>query len=242
MLRHLFCLLPLFALCKYATAQNAVKDSTVKMAAAAAVETYYQSLKDAAPLYNGSEYIEYTTGNWNGHPFFNTPIFVTGVVEFDNMPFKNIPILYDLVKDQLVILHYNKTYKMKPAAGKVNSFTIDQHYFIYLSSNTAGNQLKEGFYEQLCAGKAAFLAKRQKKVLEDIEYGEIVHKVRSRTDYYLLQNGTYLPVKNLRSLLHILKPQKKQIQQYLKQNHIKYKENPELAMTTAASYYNKLNN
>jgi hypothetical protein len=55
-----------------------------------------------------------------------------------------------------------------------------------------------------------------------------------------MKKDVYYTFKNERSLLKILNDKKKEIQQYLKKNGIRYKDDPERSMIMAVEYYNRL--
>jgi hypothetical protein len=55
-----------------------------------------------------------------------------------------------------------------------------------------------------------------------------------------MKKDVYYKFKNERSLLKILNDKKKEIQQYLKKNRVRYKDDPERSMIMAIEYYNRL--
>jgi len=61
-------------------------------------------------------------------------------------------------------------------------------------------------------------------------------------DYYVRKNNTYYSFSGQGSLLDVLKDKKKEIQQYIKANQIKFRQDPEEAMVKIASYYDHLTN
>ena len=61
-------------------------------------------------------------------------------------------------------------------------------------------------------------------------------------DYYIRKNNTYYSVSSQGSMLTILKDKKKELQQYIRANQIKFRKDPEEAMVKIASYYDHLTN
>ena len=238
--KRLFYILLICILSQNVTAQNA-DDTTLHESALNAIGVYYQSLGQESPLYNGSEYIEYAYTLQEGHPFFQVVNFINGNINLDGMLFHDVPMLYDIVKDQLIIQDFQKVYKINLPADKIREFFLLGHLFVRLTSDSS-EQVKTGFYDQLYKGKIALFAKREKRVLEKYSNIQISKVVISQNVYYIKKDGVYYTIKNKSSLFSVLKNKKKEVQQYLKANDIKFKREPERAMIMAVKYYDQLTN
>jgi hypothetical protein len=236
--KRFFYILLICGLSQHVTAQNA-DDTTLHENALNAIGVYYQNLGEESPLYNGSEYIEYAYTLQEGHPFFQVVNFINGNVNVDGMIFHDVPMLYDIVKDQLIIKDFQKVYKINLPADRVQQFFLLGHLFVRIN---ASDQVKTGFYDQLYKGKIALFAKREKKILEKYSNIQISKVVISQNVYYIKKDGVYYTIKNKSSLFSALKSKKKDVQQYLKANHIKFKREPERAMIMAVKYYDQLTN
>jgi len=238
--KQFFYSLLICCLSQHTTAQNA-GDTTLRENALNAIGIYYGNLGEESPLYNGSEYIEYAYTLQEGHPFFQTTNFVNGNINLDGMIFRDVPMLYDIVKDQLIILDFQKVYKINLPADKIQQFFLLDHLFIRLVRDSSA-QIKTGFYDQLHNGKIALFAKREKRVMEKYSNIQISKVVISQDNYYVRKNGIYYGVRNKSSLLSVLKNKRKDVQQYWKSNHIKFKREPERAMIMAVRYYDQITN
>jgi hypothetical protein len=225
---------------QHVTAQNA-DDTTLHENALNAINVYYENLGEESPLYNGSEYIEYAYTLQEGHPFFQIANFVNGNINLDGMIFHDVPMLYDIFKDQLIIQDFQRVYKINLPADRVQQFFLLGHLFVRLT-HTASDPIKTGFYDQLYKGKIALFAKREKRILEKYSNIQISKVVISQDIYYIKKEGVYYAIKNKSSLLAVLKSKKKEVQQYLKTNKIKFKREPERAMIMAVRYYDQLTN
>jgi len=238
--KRLFYILFICVFSRHATAQNA-DDTTLRENALNAINAYYQNLGEESPLYNGSEYLEYAYTLQEGHPFFQLATFVNGNINLEGMIFHDVPMLYDIVKDQVIIQDFHRVYKINLPADKVQQFFLLDHLFVRLTRDSSG-QIKTGFYDQLYNGKIALFAKREKKILEKYSNVQISKVIISENIYYIKKDGVYHTVKNKSSLLTVLKNKKKDVQQYLKTNNIKFKREPERAMIMAVKYYDQLTN
>jgi hypothetical protein len=238
--KRFFHILLICILSQHVTAQNA-DDTTLHKNALNAIGLYYENLGEESPLYNGSEYIEYAYTLQEGHPFFQVANFINGNVNLDGMIFHDVPMLYDIVKDQLIILDIQKVYKINLPADRIQQFFLLDHLFVRITPN-ASDQVKTGFYDQLYKGKIALFAKREKRILEKYSNIQISNVVISQNIYYIKREGVYYTIKNKSSLLAVLKSKKKEVQQYLKANNIKFKREPERTMIMAVKYYDQLTN
>src|SRR6185295_7926393 len=109
--KRLFYILFICVFSQHATAQNA-DDTTLRENALNAINAYYQNLGEESPLYNGSEYLEYAYTLQEGHPFFQLATFVNGNINLEGMIFHDVPMLYDIVKDQVIIQDFHRVYKI----------------------------------------------------------------------------------------------------------------------------------
>ena len=131
-------------------------------------------------------------------------------------------------------------------SNRVHDFSFDNHYFLRIEANRVNNEgatLITGFYEQLYGGKIWILAKRRKSMqTSSNNVTALETNFIESNDFYLKKGNTYYPIGSKSSVLKVLKDKKKEIQQYLRQNSIKYSDNPEDAMVKMASYYDHLTN
>lgn len=234
---RLFYFLVVLAISQSAFAQL----STDSSESTVAVNLYYKSLGNQSPLYNGSEYIETDTILREGHVFFGVNNFEIGTIQFDGMLFRGVPILYDIVRDQVITLHYSQYYKLNLPAEKIDYFSLPGHLFVYLPPDSL-NKIRPGFYEKLYDGKTQLLAKRIKKIKEEHSNEDIYDIIVQSTNLYIKKDGVYHIINDKRMLLDVLKNKKKELQQYLKKNNIKFKHNREPAIIRTLEYYDRVTN
>ena len=232
-----------FLLLTYIFSQDAksqvARDSAYDGSTEKIIDLYYMALGEQAPIYNGNEYIEYAFTLQEGHPFFKSSVFTNADIYFDGMLFLGVPMVYDLIKDQVVIRDFHNIYKINLPASKIQQFILSDHVFVRIVHNNF-NEINTGFYEQLYKGKVGLFAKREKAIIEKHGSQQIDNVVVSTNSYYVMKKDIYYKFKNERSLLKILNDKKKEIQQYLKKNGIRYKDDPERSMIMAVEYYNRL--
>ncbi len=231
--RLVFLLIILFFSC-YGKAQP-IEDSVTDRKLANVLRFYVSTLGDQSPLYNGKEYIDYSYTLHEGHPFFESRDFLKGEIHFENMIFHDVPMLYDLVKKQLITYDIRNIYKVVLPNNKIRQFTIAGHTFVRIEHDN----ISTGFYDQLYKGKINLYAMREKRIIEQRDTYRIDNVIDSHTTYYIFKEGTYYSFKNKRGLLDILKGKRNEIEDYLQKNNMRFKDDPEAAMIKAVEYYNK---
>lgn len=214
-------------------AQPVPVDSTNPIPGARAA-IFYQSYVGAdAPIYNGIAYQPNYRG-LQGSPYFQTDNLTDGSLIYENLTYNHIPLLYNLVYDQLVISDPSGQLLIPPA-DKLQQFTFAGHHFIRITLIN-----KPGYYEVLGSGYTTLLAKHIKKIEEKIEYNELHHYISTHDEYYIYKQDQYHPVASGNSLLTLLADKKKELDQFRRSRRIRFKKNPESAMLQIIDYYNQL--
>ncbi len=212
-------------------AQQAPNDSA---AIAKAVSLYHDHIGDEAAIYNGRAYQPHDGNLQGGDPYFNAPLSVIGSLTFDSLDYAGIPLLFDLVRNQLIITD-PKGQLLSLYGDKVQRFNIGHHHFFRL--NIEGTP---DFYELLRAGQVSFLAHRSKKIEEKIESDVALHHFITIHDSYFLNiNGQYHPFYSEKSLLQLLDDKKKPICQFMRSQNINYNDDPERAIIKIIDFYNQ---
>lgn len=201
-------------------------DTTATHAAAnQAILDYQLFIGGQAMIYNGTEYISYPP--FTGNAWFADQGIGEGTIVYDGIPYQHLSMLYDIIRDQVVISNADGNL-IALAGDKISSFALAGHHFIHTSS---------GFYELLCPGDLAILAKRSKIIEESINGLDLHRTVTEKDRYFALKGGVFYSLGNLSSLLTLLKDKKKEIARFLRENNIR-KNDKEKAMIAAAGFYN----
>jgi hypothetical protein len=223
-----------------AQAQQIVGDTTfVSVSIRKAIDQYNKKLDGQQFYFNGGAYVEpQRTGET--HPFFETDEWQHGSIVFDHEPYENLLLLYDVMSDKLVTetIHGNL---MALNSEKINSFTINNHHFVFLKSNETKKGLpRAGFYEVLYDGAAKVFALHTKSRQEEVEITDYRIRFDEKHRYYILKSGKYYPVKNKRSVLKVFAEQRHSLKSLMKKNGVDFNENREQAIASIARLYDSL--
>ncbi len=226
-------------LCSTSIAQRILSTSS-EPAFKNAVAFYNNSFGPDLHLFSGKEYLDYNFRFSQGHPYFQTTTFSKGTITYQGSTYEEVPMLYNLETDNVIILNHSGTAKIQLIKEKVSSFSLSGHSFINICNDSLLSQgLRYGFYDILATGKTTLLARRTKNI--QIVAQDIVEiKVLAKDYFYLQNNNIYSVIRSKKGLLNLLSDRKKEIRQFVKQNNIDYRENPENAIVRIVEYYNQI--
>jgi hypothetical protein len=203
-------------------------------------DVYNPFIEKQSRLYNGIEHAGYPF-KIKGHAYFIQKELQTGTVVYDELEFANVRMLYDLQKDQVIVLHHNGFTKLGLVSEKVKAFSLFDHHFVRLIADSLSHSpLLTGFYDEVYKGRLNVFIKRGKFVEETIK-DELEREFIQFNLYFIQKEDVYYQVKNYKGLLFLLKDRSKEIKQYLRKNRIKYRKGPENAIVKAVTYYDSLN-
>jgi len=222
-------------------AQDIIQDSSSEvLAVSRSVNYYYKVIGENAHLYNGSEYIQ-TDSRIKGDPFFGSKEQQPGAIFYDGTLYSPVPVLYDILKDELVIDRYNAHFKIVLIKEKTDYFSFGGHKFIRVDPKADEESPEAGYYDLLFDGKVRVLARYKKKIVESIYLAEGSSFVQENA--YFLQRGTqYYPVKTKKAALAVFKDKRGEVSRYLRKSGIKFKDDPQNAMVSMAKYYDQIKN
>lgn len=212
--------------------------------------TYTLALYDSAAvesqhLYNGQQYYVYDSQS-EEHPFFLSREWVTGSVFYDGQLFDSIPLLYDIVKDQLVVRYTKSFGNVSLQSEKVGHFHLSGgelagHNFIRLEAGQgAGVGMRTGFYDLIYDGPSNVLSRRTKTRQQTLSDTKVIIGFPYKEMFYLYAQGEYHAVATKKTVLSYLADQKRPLNKYLKDQKIKFRKNKEAAILALASHYDQL--
>ncbi len=233
MVKYFFILLPLIFFKATLFAQTLPRDTAfVSYARENTKNVYTQIMKEQAQLYNGGDYLDYNPQK-DEHPYFISEDWITGSIQYNNERYSNVSLLYNIYTDQ-VITEQPSSIMIQLIRDKVQSFSIDGHQFIMIKET----DLPTGFYDQLSDGKVKFFAKRIKEFHETISSSEIQRDFTEKSKYYICKDGHYYLVKGKKSVLNVLGDRKRELNQFIHQNHLRFRKNREVTIIKLIEFYN----
>ncbi len=220
-------------------AQPAGKDSLATRAAYYnALQVYHKYLTPETGLYRGSEYVQYAYSLKEGHPYFDDGHMQKGAVLYNGILYENIPLLYDLVKEQVVIDDSYNNYTIFLINGQVDYFTIKAHLFIYFRDTLNPSAPRRGFYEQLYQDRIALYKKEKKVIQEDLSSGKLERNIEASASYYLKKGTAWYAVNNKKSLLAALDDRRREAKKFIRKNGLNVRRDKENTLLKVTAWYN----
>lgn len=238
MLKQAAFILFLVALFVPGKAQYSIADTTSKAIVSHAGDIYNRFNEKQSRLYNGILHIGYAF-KIIGYAYWQKDM-QKGTIVYDELEFTDVPMLYDVYKDQVVIQHSNHFNMLGLISEKVKEFTLANHHFIRLQADSLSRSpIITGFYDELYKGQLTVLVKRV-KIIEETVKDEVERRFIGQDLFFIKKDEIYHAIKNYKTLLLVLNDKAKEVKQYLRRNRIKFKKDRENAIAKAAAYYDSL--
>jgi hypothetical protein len=204
------------------------------------VKLYYTAIGENAHIYNGFEYMT-PDRNIKGTPYFLSDGPSPSNLSYEDSYYKDFPVIYDMVRDLVVINRLGENFRISLISDKLVSFSLRKHDFIRVSQDsTKGVDLATGFYDRVYAGKSTVLVKRKKHLQETLIYSVASYEYIEEDFYFVKFGGKYVEVKNKASVLKLFNAKKSEIKSYLRKNKLRFKSDFEKTLTAASAYYDQL--
>jgi hypothetical protein len=201
-------------------------------------------------LYNGPQNAGYNHLSV-GNPYFMADVVQTGSVFYDGILYNEVPMLYDLEQDNIVIVRYNKEnseqqyrnmMRIDLIRNRVGWFALPGHEFVRLEADSNSRNMNDGFYDRVYDGKIKVFIKHIKKYVEEIKGRELERRHDTYTYYYVQKSGIYYSIKKKKSFLQLFKDKKKELTAFTRKNKLRFKKNEETFITEVSRYYDQLIN
>lgn len=235
-----FCLVSILFFTKSINAQSVQADSISEMQLQQAIKMYDHFSRDNAPVYNGPQYI-FLVYKKEGDPYFESGDFSDGWVNYNGRKYDSLKMIYDVARNQVVVLAPDKISAIALHNEFVDSFSLRNHVFIKLEKDYKQNLNNAGFYDLLYNGKIRVLARRLKEIDENIQGNDIVHIFYVKDHYYIFKDGLYYLVGNKKDLFRLFHDQLHDVKKFIRKHHLKFKRKSfEEPMLQVAEYYDHL--
>jgi len=204
------------------------------------INTFHQLTADQSGLYNGPEYPGYDFRFKKGSPFFYTDHFTPVDIIYDGILYRDVPMLYDNLKDILVL--EDSLYPVQLHSRRIDEFTIAAHHFVRPQKSDINNSIFDNqFYELLSNGKISVLKKQVKIITQDISVSEgIERSIAESENYYLKKNNVFYLIRDQNDLIAVFHDKEKEIRDFLKKNRLKFKKDRENTLLQTATYYEQI--
>lgn len=206
------------------------------------VEDYLKQAGYHAEIYNGKVEKIYNTGIYKNLPYYRSADFTEAAVTYRGNYFPNQKARIDLYREQLIIVPPGKQYPIAVGFANTEKIEIYGKTFIGLTPPKE-SKLVSGYYIRLLKGREMqLLCKERYTPQKSLQQDRVVYYFDHEKRYYLKYNNRYHPVKNKGSFSKIFPQYKKQINKFLKEHKLDFKQNPDESLTALTGYCEELIN
>jgi hypothetical protein len=243
-IKSTFSLLLLTLLSQQALSQATVAGSGLTLSVGLLEQQYANAFYGHPALYNGPEYINYALLYFKrtGHQFFLFTEPQSGSVHYNDHLFTGPKLLYDVVRDQVVLKNATSPLSLSLVNQNVQYFFIGTHHFVRLVADSlTGGLPSTGFYEVLVDSPVQLLAKRSKRMQKSVDQKHVNVEFISTDKLFVRKAGVYHEVRKKSSVTRLFADHSKLIQQYIQNNRLKFrKKSREEDIVQVTRYYNGL--
>jgi hypothetical protein len=195
-------------------------------------------IKEQEPIFSGAEY-RFFPPTAGGIIYFKSDTLTHGDVTYFNRYYKNIPLIYDQLTDELATVNIDGSALIRLFSPKVMSFRVYGSSFIFIPDSAGAITGK--FWEVIFdSGVKVF-----KKEIKTIEVKVVDHKmarvVRTQIKYKMLLLNTDYDVSDKDKLLEALSDKKTAIRAFMKKNRRRFRKNGfETMIRETTNYYKEI--
>ncbi len=203
------------------------------------IQLYDNYMGAQSAIFNGPDYLPLNFKK-EGIPFFEVDSMATGWVGYEGRIYEPMHIQYDVARNHVVILNYDKRGRIILNNELVDSFQLLNHRFLRLQANSAQNLGTTGFYDLLYNGKTKVLASRKKAFREVIKDNEVIRVFVKQDRHFVFKGDKYYLVNNKKDVFRLFDDKKHEIKAAMRQQKIKFRRsNFEEALLMAAKIYDQ---
>lgn len=220
----------------YLLGQNVKTDSSfIADAKKNVIASYNNAISAQSHLYNGSAYTEYISQN-DEHPYFIDE-WIDGSLTYDEEFHDDVPLIYDIQSDRLVVDNQYSVKKVMLVFEKVSDFIIRDHHFVLLKNTP----LPVGYYERAYDGPSKVYVRHRKTLQSKAVDYSIINLYEEKKFYYIYKNGTFYPVRGKGSVLKLLEDKKKDLKKFIRDNNLQFGNDKARDISRLVQYYDQLN-
>jgi hypothetical protein len=195
-----------------------------------------------AYLYNGTEYIPHSP-RINGTAYFPNKDYQTGYVNYSGVNYQNISLRYDVVRDELITPYFGDNTEISLLPAFVSNFSFGNMKFVYLNVDTTiGLKAPSGYFQEVIKDAVSFYVKRKKIIKETTSVRDITSDFMTSDDFYISKGNVFSKVSGKSDVLRVFKDKRKELNNFLKDEGLSFRDNPELAIEKMVIQYNALTN
>jgi hypothetical protein len=177
-----------------------------------------------------------------GDEYLFTNEWLDGSVNINDITFKNLPLRYDILNDELITL-FNRNTIIQLNKELIKGFTISRENksLIFENFGTGHSNPILGFGQVLYKGKICLILK-ERKLIQELAVQNRYDQFYEVNTLYILKDGIFHKINGKKDMLNVLSDKEAQIKNYLRENKIKIRRKDPDSFLPVIVYYDNLKN
>lgn len=188
------------------------------------LDLYKKSVPITPEVFNGGQYVEYPNF-FLGHAFFQSNAYTYTDIIFNGITYNDVPSLYDLVSQNIVVFNPIHAKKVMIQSNKVSEFTIKSPKgdIRFVKGKLLGikGEHEEMFLEEIVPER--LFAYHKKSIQKEIKELERNSRFDSYENFLILFDEELIAVNGKKDIIQTLAISNKSIRKMLKEKGIKYR-------------------
>ena len=179
---------------------------------------------------------------FEGHPYFETKTFESGQITINGLTYTDVPLLYNIWKDEVLTFQPIHKQKILIRADKINEFTIylnSPTRFMRLDKNPGYTHHGNGIYELVIDGKASLLVKHRKQTKSKREISKFREEFYQQADFFIKKEGNTVQITNKKQAFDFLQLDKKELRNSIRQNGLDFRRDRRSFLSYLTTIHNK---
>jgi len=192
-------------------------------------------------LFNGREFVPHNLSAVGSPNHANLVMLDHSSVVFDGFFYNDIPLLYDLVIDQLVTIHPERKVEIYLEKHLVDWFSIQRDQFVRIGD--VQSELAPGFYQLVYQGENYICYAKHSKEVRRYASGTILeHRFFETVTYYLrIGDDPFRVVKSQKELLSLADDHRRAIRRALRANGLSFRARPVESLQAVLNFLDDAN-
>lgn len=226
--------LAIVMLCVCSLFANGQQKGQVDPMMAPALTSYQVAIGENIPYNEGREFPGYGI-KLDGHPFFSSDQLSSGDIIYDGVRYTAVPMLYDLVADEVIIRPPGYQYLVRLSREKVPSFTFRGEEFFRADPDSSGQR----YFQYIYKGEVRAFARKRKQLNHVTTAERAIDRFDEYDDYFILKDGEISRASGNNSVLKRFREDKDELKKMIQREGLSFKRDPETFLRKCAAHYDQ---
>jgi len=201
--------------------------------------SYLAVADNSAVIYSGKEEQTYPT-NISNHPYYVSDQYQQGTLSFDGVEYHGVSMRLNVASEELIVSLPGRFFNVIVPRDRLDYAILNSYPLFYNGYAVKENSLPEGYFLLIHKGNNSVLRRETAFLSEQITGRSLNRFFAKKVRYYIYKDGQYHSVDSKGALLKLFKNQKKELNRFIKQQNLNFRNSTEYAIVSVVEYYEKL--